>query len=125
MHRAAQHLVGRHDFRSFETDWPNKATSVRTVEEITIRRATGWNLWTDNVAAPAEPDGAGEFIHMDIVADGFLYNMVRSIMGTLLHVGRGAWTEDRISTVLAAQDRTVAGNTAPACGLYLVKVDYE
>jgi tRNA pseudouridine38-40 synthase len=125
MHRAGQQLVGRHDFRSFETDWPNKVTSVRTVEEITIRRGKDWNLWANNVDEPPKPDEAGEFLHMDIVADGFLYNMVRSIMGTLLHVGRGAWAEDRIAAVLAAQDRTVAGNTAPACGLYLVKVDYE
>jgi tRNA pseudouridine38-40 synthase len=124
MHSAAQQLVGKHDFRSFETDWPNKATSVRTIEEITIRRASDWNLWTVDALQQPPVDETGEFIHMDIVADGFLYNMVRTIMGTLLHVGRGAWPAERIAQVLLAQDRTVAGNTAPASGLYLVQVDY-
>lgn len=125
MHRAAQCLVGTHDFRSFETDWPNKATSVRTVEEITFRRATVWNMWACDPPLQSSSEASGEFIFMDIVADGFLYNMVRSIMGTLLHVGRGAWPAERIATVLESRDRTVAGNTAPACGLYLVQVDYE
>ena len=62
---------------------------------------------------------------MDIVADGFLYNMVRSIVGTLVNVGRDKWTADDVARILAAQDRSIAGCTAPACGLYLVQVWYD
>lgn len=136
MQAAANMLIGTHDFRSFETDWPNKATSVRTVELIEFRRAAGWWPWHD--LAPASPP-AGEladpppqnretghpFILMDIQADGFLYNMVRSIMGTLIHVGCGKWTDNDVRRILADLNRSSAGNTAPAHGLYLVNVDYS
>lgn len=126
MHDAAQVLVGTHDFRSFETDWPNTSSSVRTVMEITIYRQRGWVAWMagDHPDAHTLPGTADDFVCMDIVADGFLYNMVRSIMGTLIHVGRGTWSADDLARILTAQNRSVAGNTAPACGLYLVSVDY-
>jgi tRNA pseudouridine38-40 synthase len=62
---------------------------------------------------------------MDIVADGFLYNMVRAIVGTLVNVGRDRWTRDDVARILATQSRTIAGSTAPAAGLYLVHVWYE
>ena len=123
MHAAAQVLVGTHDFRSFETDWPNKATSVRTVFELTISRTTGWPVWRPPAAAE-RVDPPGEFLTLDIVANGFLYNMVRSITGTLVNVGRGRWSTDDVRAILHAQDRTTAGATAPACGLYLVEVSY-
>ncbi len=72
MARAAAVLRGRHDFRCFETEWPNRASSVRTVTHLALNRMGGW-LW------------------LDVEADGFLYNMVRAIAGTLLNVGRGYW----------------------------------
>lgn len=128
MHEAGQVLLGKHDFRSFETDWPNKVTSVRTVMEVTISRHHGWPVWSQSSSlreTPGPSGEEGEFIWMDIVADGFLYNMVRSIMGTLINVGRGTWTPADIERVLQAQQRSVAGNTAPASGLYLVQVDYD
>ena len=55
-------------------------------------------------------------ICMDIIADGFLYNMVRSIMGTLINVGRQKWTKEDVGRILSLQNRSVAGSTAPACG---------
>jgi tRNA pseudouridine38-40 synthase len=145
MHNAAQLLLGKHDFRSFETDWPNKVTSVRTVFEIRVTRQPLWNLF--NSSEPTAPplrkggsgdgvpnpyrihgnpsDEAGDIISLDIVADGFLYNMVRSIVGTLVNVGRHKWDKEEVARILEAQNRSIAGSTAPACGLFLVEVWYE
>jgi tRNA pseudouridine38-40 synthase len=131
MHEAAQLLLGRHDFRSFETDWPNKVTSVRTVYEISVTRQPMWRLFEGTGAAGHLPNSArrqpagGDIICTEIIADGFLYNMVRSIMGTLINVGRHKWTKEDVARILSAQNRSVAGSTAPACGLYLVEVWYE
>ncbi len=131
MQDAAQVLLGRHDFRCFESHFPNKATSVRTIEEITIQRFPGWSVW-NNPQTPGstlpdedEQQQSGEFLCMDIVADGFLYNMVRAIMGTLEKVGRGKWTADDLRTIVSNQNRSHAGQTAPPQGLYLVQVDYD
>ena len=84
-------LIGRHDFRSFETDWPNRLTSVRTITHLAINRF-------------------GEFLWIDVEADGFLYNMVRAIAGTLVQVGRGFWPESQVEEVLNALDRRLAGH---------------
>jgi tRNA pseudouridine38-40 synthase len=122
MHAAGQVLLGTHDFRSFETDWPNKATSVRTVMDLTVCRTAVWQPWSN--AIDESNAGDGEFIVFEVKADGFLYNMVRTIVGTLINVGRGRWSAEDVRQILADQDRRKAGNTAPACGLYLVQVDY-
>jgi tRNA pseudouridine38-40 synthase len=108
MHGAAQSLVGRHDFSSFETSGSKRRSSIRTVFEISVERAAG------------EPSG----IWLEIEADGFLYNMVRTIVGTLVEVGRGVRGESWPAEVLAARDRKAAGQTAPAHGLFLLRVDY-
>ena len=105
MARAASVLVGTHDFHSFETEWPNRASSVRTIAHLSVNRV-------------------GEMIWLDVEADGFLYNMVRAIAGTLMNVGRGFWPEGKVAEVLAAEDRSRAGPTAPACGLFLMRVKY-
>lgn len=105
MARAAQPLLGRHDFHSFETDWPNRMSSVRTITHLAVNRF-------------------GDYIWIDVEADGFLYNMVRAIAGTLINVGRGYWPESQVQAILEAQDRTLAGPTAPAQGLFLVRVSY-
>jgi tRNA pseudouridine38-40 synthase len=105
MRRASRCLVGRHDFRCFETEWPNRLTSVRTITHLTVSRF-------------------GEFIWIDVEADGFLYNMVRAIAGSLVQVGRGYWPESRIGEVLTAMDRRLAGPTAPPEGLFLMRVTY-
>ncbi len=105
MRRAAKCLVGRHDFRSFETEWPNRLTSVRTIAHLAINRF-------------------GEFLWIDVEADGFLYNMVRAIAGTLVQVGRGFWPESQVEDVLKSMDRRLAGPTAPPEGLFLMRVTY-
>jgi tRNA pseudouridine38-40 synthase len=105
MARAGKSLLGRHDFRSFETDWPNRLSSVRTILDLTVARA-------------------GEFVTIEVEADGFLYNMVRSIAGTLMMVGTGKRSEGWVAEVLAAERRAEAGPTAPAKGLFLVEVRY-
>ena len=124
MHKAGQELVGTHDFRSFESHWPNKASSVRTVKEVTVRRQRFCPLWLGNVDQQPTEDDSGEFIWLEIVADGFLYNMVRAIVGSLVPVGRGRWDGNDIRRILTAMDRSAAGDTAPPNGLYLVHVDY-
>lgn len=105
MHRAAQTLLGRHDFLAFETEGPNRLSSVRTIKDITIQRY-------------------GEYIAIEIEADGFLYNMVRAIVGTLYQIGRGYWQEERMAAILHSRDRTQAGPTAPPQGLFLLSVSY-
>ena len=105
MARAGRFLLGRHDFRSFETDWPNRTSSVRTIFDLTVERA-------------------GSFVTIEVEADGFLYNMVRSIAGTLMLVGAGKRAEAWVAEVLAGESRVLAGPTAPAKGLFLVKVEY-
>ena len=131
MHEAGQILVGTHDFRCFETKWPNKATSVRTVSHLSLRRHAGWNLWAPEPQHVVGANGSAAtanaqlpFISLEIEADGFLYNMVRAITGTLVNVGRGTWTAEDVRRVLVEQDRSRAGGTAPACGLYMACVHY-
>ena len=106
MAQAAAVLRGTHDFHSFETAWPNRASSVRTITHLAINRMGDW-IW------------------LDVEADGFLYNMVRAIAGTLMNVGRGYWPESQVAAILNAEDRTQAGPTAPAQGLFLMRVTYE
>ncbi len=106
MRRAAQCLKGRHDFRCFETEWPNRMSSVRTITHLGLSRLGEW-LW------------------LDVEADGFLYNMVRAIAGTLMNVGRGHWPESRVAEILESGERKLAGPTAPAAGLFLMRVTYE
>ncbi|MEW4527850.1 tRNA pseudouridine(38-40) synthase TruA [Maioricimonas sp. JC845] len=126
MHRAAQALLGKHDFRCFESHWPNKATSVRTIMDVSVQRIAGWPAWSPEPIAnrPASANGSGDFIVLEIEADGFLYNMVRAITGTLVEVGRGKWPVDVIRDIIAAGERGQAGPTAPPQGLALVCVNY-
>ncbi len=105
MGRAAEALRGRHDFHSFETQWPNRTSSVRTITDIEVRRD-------------------GDLVRIEVEADGFLYNMVRAIAGTLIQVGVGRWPEARVAEALLAEDRREAGPTAPPQGLFLLRVRY-
>ncbi len=106
MSRAGQCLLGRHDFRSFETDWPNRTSSVRTIIDLLVERS-------------------GDTVAIEVEADGFLYNMVRSITGTLVLVGAGKRPLSWVSEVLAAENRIAAGPTAPPQGLFLLKARFE
>lgn len=126
MQAALDVLVGTHDFRSFESDWPNKATSVRTIMEAKTWRCDSWDAWKcEGGSRKVEGAQPSNFLCIDITADGFLYNMMRAIVGTLIHVGRGTWTADDVQKIVAAQDRGAAGETAPALGLYLLHCEYE
>lgn len=109
MHAAGQELVGRHDFSSFETAGSERPDSIRTITELAVKRGT---------------DDVTDRVTIDVAGDGFLYNMVRTIVGTLVEVGRGTRDVNWPAEVLAAQDRRAAGQTAPPHGLFLVSVDY-
>ena len=85
MDAAARVLEGTFDFRCFESHYPTKATSVRTIERCRVSRGAGWFAWSGQGRADRAADDA--FISIDVTADGFLYNMVRAISGTLK--GRG------------------------------------
>ena len=105
MRRAAALLAGEHDFRSFCGNPRMKKSTVRLVDSITIEQNK-------------------DRIHFTFHGTGFLQNMVRILVGTLLEVGRGYWDVDYVQTILEAKDRKLAGPTAPPEGLCLMKVDY-
>jgi tRNA pseudouridine38-40 synthase len=105
MHEAAQRLVGRHDFTSFRGALCQAKSPVKTLDRLTVRRLD-------------------ERVEIAALARSFLHHQVRNMVGSLKLIGEGRWPVERIDTVLAAHDRAAAGPTAPACGLYLVRVDY-
>jgi tRNA pseudouridine38-40 synthase len=109
MQQAAIRLMGTHDFASFQAAGSPRASSVRNVREFTVGQR--------------QTDLAQQTV-IEVVADGFLYNMVRNLVGTLVEVGRGAQRNTWPAEVLAARDRTCAGPTAPPHGLFLVDVEY-
>jgi tRNA pseudouridine38-40 synthase len=124
MHTAGQALVGRHDFSSFETAGSERPDSIRTIHELNVSRSQCTPLAPREGVHLAERDDYTGHITIDVAGDGFLYNMVRTIVGTLVEVGATkreiAWPAE----VLAARDRRRAGQTAPPHGLFLVSVDY-
>jgi tRNA pseudouridine38-40 synthase len=105
MKKAAGYLVGEHDFKSFATENPQATTTVRTIYDIHL-------------------DKAGDMITLYITGNGFLYNMVRIIVGTLLEVGKGCYPPEHITEILDARDRSAAGPTARAHGLTLAQIRY-
>ena len=105
MQQAADYLVGEHDFVSF--------CNVRTQVEDTVRTVTELEVLRE-----------GEEITIRISGNGFLYNMVRIIVGTLVRVGRGFYTPEKVKAILEAKDRKAAGVTAPAHGLMPVEIRY-
>ena len=125
MREAAKHIIGTHDFVCFQAAGgePGK-TTVRTVWDLTI---------TEDKAVTASPGGtseaqessAGRDIYIDIAGDGFLYNMVRIITGTLVEAGLGKIEPDDVKKIIESRDRAEAGHTAPPQGLCLMKVYYS
>jgi tRNA pseudouridine38-40 synthase len=133
MRRAAGALVGTHDFSSFENSGSERQSSVRTVFELVVARGQGpgsavlsdrrGGVRRADLGVSDGPD-AGDFVSVEIEADGFLYNMVRAIVGTLVEVGQGRRDEAWPAEVLRACDRQAGGRTAPPHGLFLVRVEY-
>ena len=105
MRQAAAYLLGENDFASFCGNPRMKKSTVRLVDHIAIERRKDRVVFTFH-------------------GTGFLQNMVRIMVGTLLEVGRGYWTPEQVRDILAARDRKQAGPTAPPEGLCLMKVDY-
>ncbi|KNY27232.1 tRNA pseudouridine(38-40) synthase TruA [Pseudobacteroides cellulosolvens] len=105
MKKAAGFIPGKKDFSAFKASGSSVKDSVRTVTGIELQKK-------DNI------------IELTVSGDGFLYNMVRIIAGTLIDVGMGRIAPDELSSILESMDRTRAGRTAPAHGLYLVEVYY-
>lgn len=115
MRRGARVLIGTHDFASF--------CSIRTGVEDTVRTIYGLEILEQRL--PGGWDGRnGREITIRIRGNGFLYNMVRIIAGTLLRVGRGFYTPEQVGQILQAKNRQAAGVTAPPQGLVLVGIEY-
>ena len=110
MHEGAQGLLGEHDFKTYETAGSPRKSTIRTILDISVERKM-----TDH----------GERIVLEVEANGFLYNMVRNIVGTLVEVGKGNRSDQWPGKILIKQDRRAAGQTAPPQGLYLVNVKYS
>ena len=106
MGRAAQALLGRHNFSAFCASGGSATDMVRVIDRIEVCRD-------------------GDMVRMYVQGDGFLYKMVRTIVGTLVEVGQGRWNPPAVAEILASQDRGQAGPTAPGCGLWLIRVTYE
>ena len=107
MRRAARHLVGTHDFASLQSAGSPRKSTVRTIHELTLRSRVERGL---------------RWIVIEVEADGFLYNMVRNLVGTLCMVGLAKRPPDWIVELLLARDRRLAGPTAPPQGLCLLRV---
>ena len=105
MRHAAAYLKGEHDFRSFCNIHTDVQDTARTIYDLDIIRS-------------------GDLVTVRIRGNGFLYNMVRIIVGTLVRVGRGFYSPGQVKEILEAKERTSAGVTAPPQGLVLVKIDY-
>jgi len=105
MQEAAQYLLGTHDFSSFRASHCQAHTPIRTIHRMDVQQH-GWE------------------INIKVAADGFLYHMVRNIVGNLVQVGIGRWSPKELADILAGQDRTLAAATAPARGLYFTDAKY-
>ncbi|MTI80769.1 MAG: tRNA pseudouridine(38-40) synthase TruA [Firmicutes bacterium] len=105
MNDAAKYLLGEHDFKSFQAQGATVKTTVREITEADVERK-------------------GENIYISLTANGFLYNMVRIITGTLINVGLGKNTPEDVKAIIAGKDRTIAGPTVPPQGLCMERVYY-
>jgi tRNA pseudouridine38-40 synthase len=105
MHAAAQRLIGRHDFTTFRSTECQAKSPVKTLDRLDVVRA-------------------GEEVSITAAARSFLQHQVRSMVGSLVHVGEGKWSAHDLAAALDARDRTACGQVAPPHGLYLVRVDY-
>jgi tRNA pseudouridine38-40 synthase len=118
MKEGAKYLIGRHNFSSFRLSGSSAKTSIRAITKLSITSQS------DMRYAICDMRKNGRTIFINVEADGFLYGMVRSIVGTLIEVGRGKISPSRVKKILKAHNRRLAGPTASARGLYLIKVRY-
>jgi tRNA pseudouridine38-40 synthase len=105
MHKAAQRLIGKHDFTTFRSTECQAKSPVKTLDILKVERS-------------------GEDVYVIAVARSFLHNQVRSMVGSLVPVGEGKWSPDDLAKALEARDRAACGPVAPPDGLYLTKVEY-
>jgi tRNA pseudouridine38-40 synthase len=105
MHKAAQRLIGKHDFTTFRSTECQAKSPLKTLDRLDVVRD-------------------GDEVRVTASARSFLQHQVRSMVGSLVHVGEGKWSADDLAAVLAARDRSACGQVAPPHGLYLVRVDY-
>ncbi|MDP3788840.1 MAG: tRNA pseudouridine(38-40) synthase TruA [Candidatus Omnitrophota bacterium] len=108
MRKESAVLRGRHDFRAFRSSGgdPERDNCVRTIKRLSVRKKNS-------------------LVEIEIEADGFLYNMARNIVGTLIEAGRGKFTPGSARRILKGRDRRAAGSTVPAKGLCLMEVKYK
>ncbi len=136
MRRAAGYFCGEHDFKGFAAANMQAQTSVRTIYELTVTENDG--PFFQNETSVSENDGVGNDadisvrsvdkpreIVIRVTGNGFLYNMVRILAGTLLDVGRGKISPDRIPEIIDSLDRSKAGPTLPPNGLCLMRYEFE
>lgn len=133
MNEAAQLLVGTKDFKSFASAADKRESSVRTIfrcevnSPCVMREAsceTNNNDTHNTQYAIRDTQHDNKLIYIDVEGDGFLYNMVRNIVGTFVEIGVGRWMPEKISEILEARDRTAAGRLAPPQGLCLMWIRY-
>jgi len=105
MRKEAKQLLGRHDFKAFQSANKVQRGSIRKIKNIKVIQKS-------------------DYINIEVESDGFLYKMVRNIVGTLIEIGRGRFKKSTIKRLLRSKNRNLAGPTAPARGLYLLKVNY-
>ncbi len=113
---ASRVLVGRYDFSSFMGTGSDVKDFVREIYSLTVERLESIDFMTVSLK--------GNFIKISTEADGFLRHMVRNIVGTLVEIGRGRMPANKMKEILASRDRRLAGQTAPASGLFLDRIVY-
>lgn len=107
MQEAVHYFEGEHDFKAFRASGTSSKSSVRSIYQAEVKKMPDERIW------------------IELTGNGFLYNMVRIIAGTLVEVGMGKIKPEEIEQIIASQKREKAGKTLPPQGLYLVKVEYE
>lgn len=126
MQEAAAYIKGTHDFKCFQAAGSDiKENTVRTIFDISITEVLSCNGKDGDCAGISNDEKKEKGFELVVSGDGFLYNMVRIITGTLVDVGRGKIAPADIPGIIESRDRTLAGHTAPPQGLYLAEVYYD
>jgi len=119
MNEACRYLIGQQDFSCFEKTGGNNATSICTVTEAK------WEIYTpDHARLMGYPCTDGDYIVFTVKANRFLRNMVRAIVGSMVEIGRGKQSPEWMAELISSHDRCAAGESVPAHGLFLSKVEY-